>query len=181
MLASALSTSARSTFETMSNEGIGASALPFCCRADDNTEGGLGTHYLHLPAGLAARRQSEALARDALDAHRVEVRLGGSTGRIQAQVALLKELHLPELGASFIELPARRREPRLEVCRRCGEIVAPLDRRLGEGRIGVMVDVGYAGRFRLHRDRGVEVKSHMVEVADHGLDLGNLPALLLDL
>src|SRR4029453_11687075 len=165
MLASALSTSARSTFETMSNDGIEASALAFCCRADHNIEGGLGTHYLHLPAGLAGHRQSEALARDALDARQVEIRLGGSTGRIQAQVALLEELHLPELGASLIELPARRRQPRLAACRRCGEIVAPLDRRLGEGRIGVMVDVGYAGPFLLDRDLAVGAPSLLVECA----------------
>src|SRR6185312_2777021 len=129
----------------------------------------------------ARHGEARLLARGALDARGLELRLGRSTGRIQTQVAFLEELHLPEVGASFIELPARRLEPRLEVCGRCGQIVAPLDRRLGEGRIGVVVDVGYAGPLLLDRDLAVEVASHMVEVADHGLDLGNLPALLLDL
>ena len=43
-----------------------------------------------------------------------------------------------------------------------------------------MIDVGYAGALLLDRDLPVEVHRHMVKIADHGLDLGDLTALLLN-
>ena len=44
-----------------------------------------------------------------------------------------------------------------------------------------MIDVGDAGALLLDGDLPVEVRRHLVEVADHRLDLGDLAALLFDL
>ncbi len=44
-----------------------------------------------------------------------------------------------------------------------------------------MIDVGDAGALLLDGDLPVEVRGHMIEVADHGFDLGDLAALLLNL
>ena len=43
-----------------------------------------------------------------------------------------------------------------------------------------MIDVGDAGALLLDGDLPVEIDGHVVEVADHGLDLGDLAALLFD-
>jgi hypothetical protein len=44
-----------------------------------------------------------------------------------------------------------------------------------------MVDVGDAGTLLLDRDLPVEIPRHLVKIADHRLDLGDLAALLFDL
>ena len=44
-----------------------------------------------------------------------------------------------------------------------------------------MVDVGDAGALLLDGDLPVEVGRHMVEFADHRLDIGDLASLLVDL
>ena len=95
-------------------------------------------------------------------------------------IPLFQELDLLELLGRLIEVPAGGRELGREVRGRSRQIVAPLERRLGEGWIGVMVDVGDPGTLLLDGDLPVEVHSHVVEVADHGLDVGHLAALFFD-
>ena len=95
-------------------------------------------------------------------------------------VALLEQLDLLELLARLVELAAGGRELGREIGGRRRQIIAPLHRRLGEGRVGVMVDVGDAGALLLDGDLPVEVRGHMVKFADHRLDIGDLAALLLD-
>ena len=85
-----------------------------------------------------------------------------------------------QLFASLIELSTRRGELGRKIGGRGGEVVAPLDRGLGKGRIGVVIDVGDAGPLLLDRDLAVEIDRHVVKVADHGFDIGDLAALFLD-
>src|SRR5690606_13637293 len=69
----------------------------------------------------------------------------------------------------------------LHVVGRCEEVVAPLQRGLGEGRIGEMRDVGDAGLLLLDLDLLVELTRHALEIRDHCFNLRDLPALLVDL
>ena len=62
------------------------------------------------------------------------------------RIALLEQLDLAKLLQGFGQLRPGRRELGLKVGRRGEQIVAPLDRRLGEGGVGIMVGVGDAER-----------------------------------
>ena len=61
------------------------------------------------------------------------------------------------------------------------EIVAPLHRRLGKGRIGEVIDVGNAGLLFFGGDLKIEFAGHPVEFGDHHVELRDLPALLVHL
>ena len=92
----------------------------------------------------------------------------------------LELLDFLEILASLIELALGRRQLGGEIGGRGGQIVAPLQCRLGEGRVGIMVDVGDAGALLLDGNLPVEVNSHMIKLADHRFDIGDLASLLLD-
>ena len=74
-----------------------------------------------------------------------------------------------------------RRELSLQFLDRGEQVVAALDRRLGEGRIGEMRGVADAAPLLLGDDLVVEFLRHALELGDHRLDLRDLPALLVDL
>ena len=61
------------------------------------------------------------------------------------------------------------------------QILAPLVRRLGIGRIGEMRGIVDTGALLLGLDFALEVAAHALELGDHGLDLGGPAALLVHL
>ena len=68
-----------------------------------------------------------------------------------------------------------------QVLLRADQIIAALARRLGEGRIGEMADIGDAGLLLLGGDLQVELARHALEIGDHQVELHQLLALLVDL
>jgi len=84
---------------------------------------------------------------------------------------------LDRFGALFLgdaELLAQLMDRRIEV-------VAPLHRGLGEGRIGEMRRVVDAAALLLGDDLVVELLRHALELGDHRFDLGDLATFLVDL
>ena len=74
---------------------------------------------------------------------------------------------------------ARAWRPRAYPDRDRGQQVgATLTRCLGEGRVGEMRGILDAGALFFGRDLAREIGSHMLEIADHRLDRGNLARLL---
>src|SRR5262245_54253602 len=170
MLASALPTSARSVLETTSKEGMVSLSRKQPVALAISPSG-------PWPSEQEGRGPS---ARHTLDRGYVEIGRPSLLEPYPLGVALLEKLDLLELLASFGEVAAGGGELRREVGSRHRQIIAPRHRRLGEGRIGVMIDVGDAGAFLLDGDLPVEIGGHVIEVADHRLDFGDLPALLFD-
>jgi hypothetical protein len=74
-----------------------------------------------------------------------------------------------------------RRKLSLELLDRGQEIVAPLDRGLGEGRIREMRNVADAASLLLRDHLIVEILRHPLELGDHRLDLRDLAALFAHL
>ena len=93
----------------------------------------------------------------------------------------MHELDLAKFFFGLVELTLGRGKLGLEPRDGRRQIIPPLHRRLGEGGISIMVNVGDAGALLLHRNLPVEIHGHVVELGDHGFDIGNLAALLVDL
>ena len=64
---------------------------------------------------------------------------------------------------------------------RISEVVAAQTRRLGEGRIGKMIDVGDAGLLLFGGDLKLQFNGHALELGDHHVELQQLPPLLIHL
>src|SRR5690606_11676635 len=98
-----------------------------------------------------------------------------------AAVAHLQRLGPRKLGLRFVEQRLRGLALLLQLFLRADEVVAPLARRLGEGGVGEVVDVGDAGLLLFGGDLEVEFGGHALEVGDHHVELRKLLALLVDL
>ena len=62
-----------------------------------------------------------------------------------------------------------------------GQILPPLDRSLGIGRIGEMRGIVDPGALLLGLDFALQIDRHALEVGDHTFNLGDPSALLVDL
>src|SRR5207342_732682 len=126
MLASALSISERSVFDTMSKDGMGPS-----------------------PPARAMPGAVWPSARHAVRHACHGTPLGGA-GLLDLHplgVALLQELDPLQLFEGFGQGVPRARQLRLEIGCRREQIVPPLDGGLGGGRVGVVIGVGDARAF----------------------------------
>ena len=92
-----------------------------------------------------------------------------------------EQLDLPHLLEGFAERRLGVFELGFEVVGRALEVVAPLYRRLGVGRIGEMTGIVNPGAILLDLDVALEIAADALELADHALDLGDPAASLLDL
>ena len=61
------------------------------------------------------------------------------------------------------------------------QVVTALARRFGEGRVGKMRRVLDPGAVLLGLDLAVEIGGHVLELADHVLEIGNLACFLVGL
>ncbi len=133
---------------------------------------------LRADAAPAHRHHSAPLKRRRL----VGVRLV-ALGRmlVGGDVALRQRLDLGELRGGFVEGGLGRGQLILQRALGSGEVITPLRRGLGEGRIGEMAGVVDAGAFLLGDDLVVQILRHALELGDHAFDLRDLTPLLLHL
>src|ERR1700694_504783 len=96
-------------------------------------------------------------------------------------VALVEKLHLLHFLEGLAERSLGVLELDLELVGRALEVLAPLHRRLGIGRIGEMAGVVNPGAVLLGLDLALEIAADALEFGDHALDLCNLAPLLVDL
>jgi hypothetical protein len=85
------------------------------------------------------------------------------------------------LGDGFFEADFRLFELAAQFRRRVFQVVAPCAGGAGIGRVGEMARVANAGPLFLRENFAVEIGRHPHELGDHRLDLGDAPALLVDL
>src|SRR5215831_5182816 len=96
-------------------------------------------------------------------------------------VAFIEQLDLLHLLEGLAQGRFGIFELDLQILRRALEVVAPLDRRLGIGRIGEMARIMNAGAILLDLDVALEIAADALEFADHALDLGDPATPLVDL
>src|SRR2546423_506593 len=139
---------------------------------------------------MTQRKESESAicsgAKAAAGAHQADVVELGLFARVLDRalahlVALVEQLHLLQ----FFERLAERRlglvELPFELISRTFEILAPLNRGFGIGRIGEMRRIMNTGAILLDLNLAIEVRGHAFEFGDHGLDLRDPAPLLVDL
>src|SRR5262249_13856590 len=102
-------------------------------------------------------------------------------GPLAHLIALLEQLGLLHLLEGLAESRFGVVQLRFQVVRRALEVVAPLDRRLGIGRVGEMSRIMNAGAILLDLDVALEIAADALELADHALDLGDPATPLVDL
>src|SRR6185437_15761958 len=141
-----------------------------------------------MDSGLAPKRQVRAweLRRSGADAHQrnaVELGLFGGAFRLAFAhlVAFVEQLDLLELVEGLGQRKLRVFELDAQFVGRALEVLTPRDRRLGIGRIGEMPRIVDAGAVLLDLDFALQVAGHAIEFGDHGFDLRDLAALLVDL
>jgi len=135
------------------------------------------------PAGIAPSIQSAPLGfKPRVTGGEVVTSYTDHVLRVVAHlVALVEHLDLLHLIESFRESTLGVFQLALEVDRRAPQILAPLDRGLGVGRVREMRRIVNAGALLLRLDLAIEVAGDSLEFADHDLDLSDLAALLIDL
>src|SRR5262249_37944969 len=101
-------------------------------------------------------------------------------GPLAHLVALVEQLGLLHLLEGLSESRFGVLQLHFQFVRRALEVVAPLDRRLGIGRVGEMTRIMNAGAILLDLDVALEIAADALELADHGLDLGHPATPLLD-
>ena len=62
-----------------------------------------------------------------------------------------------------------------------GQVLPPLDRRLGVGRVGEVGGIVDPGPLLFGLDFPLEIDLHALKIGDHALDLGNPSPLFVDL
>ena len=102
-------------------------------------------------------------------------------GALARLVALVEQFDLLQFLEGFRELRLGVFELGAQIVDRALEILAPLVRRLGIGRIGEMGGIVDTGALLLGLDFALEVGAHALELGDHGLDLCGPAALLVHL
>src|SRR6516164_6832441 len=105
----------------------------------------------------------------------------GRLGLACHAVALAEQLDLLHLLEGLAESRFGVFELAFQVVGRALEVVAPLHRRLGVGRIGEMTGIVNPGAILLDLDVALEIAADALELADHAFDLGDPAAPLLDL
>src|SRR5262249_5393387 len=105
----------------------------------------------------------------------------GVSPNLRTLIVLLfgEKLGLSELGFLLGECRLRCQQLVLEVADGLEEIVASSARRLGSKRIVEVIGVGNPGALLLGPDLGVEVVMLAHQIANHGVNVAHLPALLL--
>ena len=104
-----------------------------------------------------------------------------SLGALAHLVALVEQLDLLQLLEGLGQRLLGVVELGLQLVGRMLEVLAPLDRGLGIGRIGEMGRIVDAGAVLLDLDLALEIVGHALELGDHAFDLHDLPALFVDL
>src|SRR5215475_4616892 len=132
------------------------------------------------PMGLDSGRGDAAQSHGA-DGVELGLLAGGLLGAFALLVAFVQQLDLLKLLESIVERRLGVVELYLQLVGRTLEVLAPLDRRLGVGRIGEVRRIMDAGAVLFGADFAVEIAGHAVELGDHALDLGHLAPLFVDL
>jgi len=106
---------------------------------------------------------------------------GAFFGALARLVALVQQLDFLELLESLGQQALGIFKLNAQFVGGAGQILAPLDRGLGIGRIGEVLGVVDPGALLLGMDFALQVDRHALEVGDHAFDLGDPSAFFVDL
>ncbi|MGH8734454.1 MAG: hypothetical protein ACREVB_12270, partial [Burkholderiales bacterium] len=102
-------------------------------------------------------------------------------GPLAHLVALVEQLDLLELLERFAKVRLRLVELRAQFGHRALEVLTPLHRGLGIGRIGEMRRIMDTGAILFGLDFALEVARDAIELGNHAFDLRDPAALFVDL
>src|SRR5262245_4538861 len=133
------------------------------------------------PIRLPGRSGSLGARAAAHHAERLRPDLARFLGAFAHLVALVEQFDLLHLLEGLVESRFGVLELDLQVVRRALEVVAALDRGLCIGWIGEMTWIVNTGAILFGLDLAFEIAADALELADHGLDLGDPTPPLVNL